>query len=54
MAEQEEGGNVGQWDSERKEHFELFAFQQGSILKPAQNVMKPKMWESEQPQMVFQ
>lgn len=32
----------------------LFAFQQGSILKPAQNVIKPKMGEIEPPQMVFQ
>lgn len=40
--------------SERKEHFELFAFQQGSILKPVQNVIKPKMWELEPPEMVFQ
>lgn len=43
MTKQEEGGNVGQRESERKAHFELSAFQQGSIHKPAQNVIKPKM-----------
>lgn len=46
---------VGMLGNEKvKVHFELFAFQQGSILKPAQNVIKPKMWELEPPQMVFQ